>query len=120
MMPKTFLGALVAFVAVIGLACGGEPDLLAVENRTDGPVIVEIIEVPNERPLESGPARSAEVPFDTMYETELVEITGGTSARIRITGPDGAMLCEHIATGSEPAPRLIVLADGCSIETGAP
>lgn len=120
LMPWASLGALIAFVAVIGVACGSDPNLLTVENRTGGPVSVEIVEVPDDRPLESGLARSATVPVDTMYQTELVEITGDTSARIRVAGPDGATLCEHVATEREPAPRLIVLAGGCSVETGAP
>lgn len=109
-----------ALVAVIAVACGGEPELLAVENRTNGPLIVEITEVPDERPLESGPGRTATVPVDTMYQTELVEITGETSARVRVIGSDGTTLCESVATKSEPAPRLVVAADGCTVETGAP
>ena len=120
LMPEKRLSAFAALVTVIAVTCGGDPELLAVENRTGGPVSIEIIEVPNERPLESGLTRTAAVPADTMYQTELVEITGETSARIRVSGPDGATLCEHVATESEPAPRLIVLADGCSVETGAP
>lgn len=118
MTSRTLLFA--ALVAVIAVACGGDPELLAVENRTNGPLIVEITEVPDERPLESGPARSANVPVDTMYQTELVEITGETSARVRVIGPDGATLCERVATKSEPAPRLVVAVDGCSVETDAP
>lgn len=118
--PNTSLIALAALVAVIGAACGGGPDLLTLENRTGGPVSVEIIEVPDERPLESGLTRSAVVPVDTMYQTELVEITGETSALVRVTGPDGNTLCEHVATEGDPAPRLIVLVDSCSVETGAP
>ena len=60
------------------------------------------------------------MPVDTRYQTELVEITGDTSARIRVTTPDGETLCEYVATESEPAPRLVVLADGCIVEDGAP
>lgn len=120
LMPEKCLSAFAALVTVIAVSCGGDPDLLAVENRTGGPVSIEIIEVPNDRPLESGSTRTAAVPADTMYQTELVEITGETSARIRVAGPDGVTLCEHVATESEPAPRLIVLVGGCSVETGVP
>lgn len=95
------------------IACGSDPALLAVENLTDGELTVEITEVPDDSPLESGGSRSVSLPFDTMYETELVEITTDTSARIRISNPDGQLLCEYVATESEPAPRLIVQADGC-------
>lgn len=107
-------------LSLITAACGGDPELLAIENLTDGPLAVEITEVPDDQPLETGESRTATVPVDTMYQTELVEITGDTSARIRVSGPDGTPLCEYVATESEPAPRLVVLADGCVVEAGAP
>ena len=81
---------------------------------------VEITEVPDNQPLETGESRTANVPVDTMYQTELVEITSDTSARVRVTGPDGTPLCEYVATESESAPRLVVRANGCVVETGAP
>jgi hypothetical protein len=107
-------------LSLITAACGGDPELLAIENLTDGPLTVEITEVPDDQPLETGASRTANVPVDTMYQTELVEITDDTSARIRVSGPNGAALCEYVATESEPAPRLVVLADGCVVEADGP
>ncbi len=107
-------------LSLITAACGSDPELLAIENRTGGLLTVEITEVPDEQPLETGESRTANVPVDTMYQTELVEITGDTSARIRVSVPDGSTLCEYVATESEPAPRLVVLADGCVVEADGP
>ena len=41
------------FLALTAAACGGDPELLAIENRTEGPLSVEITEVPDE-PLGRG------------------------------------------------------------------
>jgi len=107
-------------LSLVTAACGSDPELLAIENLTDGSLTVEITEVPDDQPLETGESRTANVPVDTMYQTELVEITSDTSARVRVTGPDGTPLCEYVATESESAPRLVVRANGCVVETGAP
>ena len=107
-------------LSLVMVACGSDPELLAIENRTDGPLTVEITEVPDDKPLETGESRTANVPVDTMYQTELVEITSDTSARVRVSGEDGTPLCEYVATESERAPTLVVLADGCVVEADAP
>jgi len=113
------LAVMICAVAILALACGGDPELLAVENRTGGAIVVEIAEIPDEHPLELGASRTANVQIDTMYETELSEITGDTSARVHVTDLDGGTICEHVATESEPAPRLIVFVGGCDIESEA-
>ncbi len=107
-------------IPVIAFACGSDPDLLAIENLTDDALSVVITEVPDDQPLAPGGSRTATVPFDTRYETELVEITDDTSALIVITDLAGSVLCEHVATESEPAPRILVQSDGCGIESGSP
>ena len=118
---KIKLAALIlGLIPVIAIACGGDPDLLAIENLTVGALSVEITEGPDDKPLEEGESRTAAIPFDTMYQTELVEITNETSARIVVTDPSGNVLCEHVATENEPAPRLLVQADGCGIESVTP
>jgi len=120
--PGTLFSALAIILGLtvtVSAACGSDPELLALENRTGGTLSVEITEIPDERPLELGKSRTVEVPVGTMYQTELVEITGDTSARIHVTGPEGLILCDHVATTNEPAPRLIILSDGCSIEASA-
>jgi hypothetical protein len=111
------LAVMICAVAMLTLTCGGATELLAVENRTGGAIVVEIAEVPDEHPLELGASRTANVPIDTMYETELSEITGDSSARVHVTDLDGGTICEHVATESKPAPRLIVFAGGCDIES---
>ncbi|MDP6824438.1 MAG: hypothetical protein QF554_14220 [Dehalococcoidia bacterium] len=120
--PGTLFSALAVILGLTVMnsaACGSDPELMALENRTGGTLSVEIIDVPDERPLELGKTRTAERPVDTMYQTDLVEMTGDTSARVRVTGPDGVTLCDHVATKSEPAPRFIILPEGCTVEANA-
>lgn len=117
---STSYGLILGSILILALACGSDPELLAIENLTDGALNVKITEIPDDQPLEAGESRVATVPFDSMYETELVEITDDTSAGIVITNPSGQVLCEHVATESEPAPRLLVQSDGCGIESRSP
>ncbi len=79
-----------------------------------------ITEVPNDKPLESGESRRTTIPFDTMYETQLLEITDDTSALIEISEPTGVVLCEYLGTDDEQAVRLLVRSNGCSIEPRSP
>ena len=41
-------------LSLITAACGSDPELLAIENLTDGPLTVVITEVPDDQPLETG------------------------------------------------------------------
>ena len=104
-------------IPLIAFACSSDPDLMAIENLTDGALSVAITEVPNDQPLESGESRTTTVPFDTMYKMQLLEITDDTSALIVISDLPGVVLCEHLGTDSEPAPRLLVQSSGCNIES---
>ena len=104
-------------IPLIAFACSSDPDLMAIDNLTDGALSVGITEVPHDQPLGPGESRTTTVPFDTMYKMQLLEITDDTSALIVISDLPGVVLCEHLGTDSEPAPQLLVQSSGCNIES---
>ena len=110
----------IGVISLTAFACSSHPDLIAIENLTDGSLSVVITEVPNDKPLESGESRRTTIPFDTMYETQLLEITDDTSALMEISDPTGFVVCEYLGTDDEQAVRLLVRSNGCSIEPRSP